>query len=172
MRMRIFTAICLGMTVLLLHAQSVGLRVARQVVELPLQTTQTLLHPGWKIAGIKLRDRQEHYLWGAHATQLTDDAQPTLIIAPGREETLVQYALIRLHNKRDRRILMRPNPKDNDYARLTPEHFHIELTKDESFACQPLKPLAPGDYLLLNIEQQPQGETGEYQGYTFRVNEK
>lgn len=160
------------MTALLLHAQSVGLRVAQQVVELPLQSTQTLLHPGWKIADIKLRDRQEHYLWGIHATQLTDDALPTLIVAPGHEETLVQYALIRLRNKRDRRIIARNTLKENEYIRLTPEHFHIKLTKDESFACQPLKPLAPGDYLLLNIEQQPQGETGEYQGYTFRVNEK
>lgn len=133
-------------------------------------TTQTEVRPGWKIVDYQLNDRVTRYLWGAHAIQLAD-AQPTFVITPAADETLYQYAVIPLKCKREYRRLPKLKAKDNNYLRLTPDDFHIEAVGDSSFLCSPLKQLLPGDYFLLNIEQEPQGELGDYTGYPFRVME-
>lgn len=131
-------------------------------------TTQTESKPGWKIVDYQLSDRVTRYLWGAHATQLVD-AQTSFILTPGADETLYQYAVIPLKCKREYRRLPKLKAKDNNYLRLTPDDFHIEAVGDSSFLCSPLKQFPPGDYFLLNIEQEPQGELGDYTGYPFRV---
>ena len=133
-------------------------------------TTQTEVRPGWKIVDYQLNDRVTRYLWGAHATQLAD-AKPSFVVTPAVDETLYQYAIIPLKCKREYRKLPRLKVKENTYLRFTPDDFHIEAVGDSSFLCAPLSPLAPGDYFLLNIEQKPLGELGDYTGFPFRVME-
>lgn len=149
-------------------AQRVELMVEGRRVELPVVLTQSDTRPGWKIVDIQLKDRQTRFLWGSHSTQLTDDARPVFVIEPGDKETLYDYALILLENKKEYRRFPRFMPKDNAYIRITPDSFAMRAEAD-AFVCQPLKPLPSGDYFLLNLEQQPIGKPSNYQGYAFQV---
>ncbi|MCF0196499.1 MAG: hypothetical protein HUK03_04595 [Bacteroidaceae bacterium] len=169
--MRIVRIFCLCLWTLTAHSQRVEMVVADNVSPLTRQRTQTEVRPGWKISDFQLKSRCTRYFWGSRSTQLADSNRPTLVITPGEEETLVQYALIQLKRKKDCRKLPKPMPTHNAYTRVTPRDFLIRATGDESFTCQPLESLEPGDYLLLNIEQAPVGDQGDYEGYTFRVEE-
>lgn len=140
-----------------------------QVVELPLQTTQTEIKPGWKIVDVQLKSKMVRYLWGAHASQPADDVQPVLYITPADGETLYNYALMPLKKRREWRQFSKPQLKDNKLTRITPDDFSITIKGDSTFCCKPLQSLLPGEYFLVNADQEPIGKLGDYQGYSFRV---
>ena len=93
--MRYINVICALLLTAATYAQTVRLEVAGNLVELEAQQTQSELKPGWKIADVKLKDKVVRYLWGAHATQLTDDRTPTFVITPAAGQVLCDFALMR-----------------------------------------------------------------------------
>ena len=151
------------------QAQRVQLMVAGNPVTIQAVQTQTEVRAGWRIVDIQLKNRVTHYLYGRHSTQLTDDGQPQFLIQPSAGETLVEYALVRLREKRDCRRLPAALLMANPYTRLEPADFEITATRDDAFACRPRQPMARGEYILVNLAQQPIAPLGDYIVYPFQV---
>lgn len=133
------------------------------------EQTQTEIKPGWKIADIQLKSKAVKYFWGKQAQQLTDDQMPTFIIHPKETEKLVDYAIIRLKQKRQYRTIPSPRLFENDYLRIEPKNFSIKTLEDISFECRPLKALEKGEYILINLAQKPIGELQDFVAFPFRV---
>lgn len=109
--------------------------------------------PGWKIVDIQLKDKTCHYLWGRQSNQLADDPQPTFDIYLSEGQTLVNYRIVRLKQKKQYRQLPKPRLADNDYLECTPAHFQIKPIGETGFRCTPLQPLSPGEYILIDAGQ-------------------
>ena len=167
--MKRYILFLLGFLPLATLAQRVELSVAGNMVEIPYEQTQTELKKGWKIVDIQLNDRKVRYLWGKQAKQLTDDQRPVFQITPGKNETLADYAIIRLKRMRQYRQLPKANPVNNDYIRIDLNAFSIQPVGELAFTIQPKEPLPQGEYILLNLLQQTQGELGDYIVFPFQI---
>ena len=149
-------------------AQKVELAVGNNWVEIPVQQTQSELKPGWKIVDYQMKSRLVHYLSGGHAAQLAEGNQPVFRVTPGEKEVLFDYALIQLKRYKFYRKLPKAKLADNDYMRLEPRCFDMKAESD-AFICRPLMPLGAGEYILVNISQEPLGELGDLLVYPFCV---
>lgn len=161
------------------HAQNVALIIQGEPVSITPEQTQTEIKPGWKIVDYKLPDKPIRYLYGKEAGVESDNSMPTLLItSPEREEeSMCNYALIQLKQKKQYRALPSAELKANRYIRLTPEHFDIKLKSTElkqqeesfTFECTPRKELKKGAYILVNLEQKNKGELGDWNVFPFQV---
>lgn len=149
-------------------AQKVEMSVAGAWVKIPAQQTQSELKPGWKIVDYQMKSRLVHYLSGGRAIQLADGNCPALRVTPGSDEVLVDYALIRLKRYTDYRKLPKAKLMDNEYRRLELDGFHVRAEGD-AFVCQSRQPLQPGEYVLVNLSQEPIGELQDLLVYPFCV---
>lgn len=165
-RTSLFLLIFLPLSVL---GQRISVMVGPGFIEIPAEQTQTEIRPGWKIVDIQLRSHTTRYLQGRMARQLTDDQMPLIRIMPGRNEMLVDYALIRLKQKHSYRQLHKPDLRQNEYVRFEPKNFSISVVNDSTFECRPLAALQPGAYILANVAQQPHGECGDYTVFPLQV---
>ena len=150
-------------------SQRIWLMVGPGFIEVPAEQTQTEVRPGWRIVDIQLRDHTTRYLQGRVARQLTDDRMPLLRVMPGHGETLVDYALIRLRQKRSYRQFSHPELRMNEYLRIEPANFSISVLNDSVFECRPNASLTPGSYVLTNLAQKPLGEMGDYTVFPLQV---
>lgn len=153
---------------LIARAQRVEIAVEGSWAEIPAQQTQSELKPGWKIVDYQMKSRLVHYLSGGHASQLADGNRPVFRVTPSEKEVLVDYALIRLKGLKYYRKLPKVKLTDNEYIRLELNRFELRAEGD-AFVCQPHQPLAPGDYILVNLTQQPVGELGDLLVYPFCI---
>lgn len=153
---------------LIARAQRVEIAVEGSWAEIPAQQTQSELKPGWKIVDYQMKSRLVHYLSGGHASQLADGNRPVFRVTPSEKEVLVDYALIRLKGLKYYRKLPKVKLTDNEYIRLELNSFELRAEGD-AFVCQPHQPLAPGDYILVNLTQQPVGELGDLLVYPFCI---
>lgn len=153
----------------LVQAQTLEIRVADHFVALGAEQTQTQIRPGWKIVDIQLKNKTTHYLSGRLAHQLTDDQMPIFRLTLAPDETLVDYALIRLRQKRQYRKLPNSDLRLNHYQRVEPQNFSIKPICDSTFEFHPLTALNRGSYILVNIAQQPIGDFMDYIVYPFQV---
>ena len=167
--MKILKAITLLFIPVCLYAQKVELKVLDNFVKLTPEQTQSELRPGWTVFDIKLKDKLIHYLSRGHSSQLTDDNMPEFHIIPAENEVLSDYAIIRLQNKRYYRKLPKSNIWENDYKRVEPANFYIKSDGDNGFICHPLEALLKGEYILLNIKQNPIGDLKDLKVYSFQV---
>jgi hypothetical protein len=149
--------------------QNAKLYVGENPVTLKSEQTQTEVKPGWKIVDIQLKSKSVKYFWGKQSQQLTDNPKPTFVILPKENETLVDYAIMRLKQKRQYRTLYSAKLYENNYIRMEPKHFHIKVLDDMSFECRPLNDLEKGEYILIHLAQKPIGELQDYVAYPFRV---
>ena len=153
---------------LIARAQRVEIAVEGSWAEIPAQQTQSELKPGWKIVDYQMKSRLTHYLSGGHASQLADGNRPVFRVTPSEKEVLIDYALIRLKGFKYYRKLPKVKLADNEYIRLEPNNFEVRAEGD-AFICQPRQPLAPGDYILVNLTQQPVGDLGDLLVYPFCI---
>jgi hypothetical protein len=153
---------------LIARAQRVEIAVEGSWAEIPAQQTQSELKPGWKIVDYQMKSRLVHYLSGGHASQLADGNRPVFRVTPSEKEVLVDYALIRLKGLKYYRKLPKVKLTNNEYIRLELNSFELRAEGD-AFVCQPHQPLAPGDYILVNLTQQPVGELGDLLVYPFCI---
>ena len=154
---------------ILAKAQTVEIEVADRFVTLGAEQTQTEIKPGWKIVDIQLKNKAIRYLSGRMARQLTDDQMPIFRLTPASGETLTDYAIIRLRQKRQYRILPNPILRLNHYQRIEPQYFSIKAIGDATFEFHPLSALEHGSYILVNIAQRPTGELEDYIVYPFQI---
>lgn len=151
-------------------AQKVQIQLADTLINLPAQQTQTEVKSGWKIVDIQLKDKVTHYLPGTHSMQLTDDGFPTFHIIPSEKETLAEYAIVRLRSHKGFRWFPKPKLSENKCLHIDLSNFDIRLFGNEDgFLCHPFHELEKGDYMILNTNQKPVGELGDYVVYTFLV---
>ena len=150
------------------HAQKVEIAVGDAWMEIPAQQTQSELKPGWKIVDYQMKSRLIHYLSGSHASQLADGEKPVFRVIPGPNEVLLDYALIRLKRYKTYRKLPKVTLLENEYTRLELSNFNIK-SEDDSFICQPLQPLSPGEYILVSFSQKPIGDLQDLLVYPFCV---
>lgn len=167
--MRYINVICALLLTAATYAQTVRLEVAGNLVELEAQQTQSELKPGWKIADVKLKDKVVRYLWGAHATQLTDDRTPTFVITPAAGQVLCDFAMMRLKSRRNHRRMAKPELKDNEYSRVEPATFEMKSDGKQGFVCKPRNPLDKGEYILVYLNQTPIGELRDLKVYSIQV---
>lgn len=151
------------------QAQRVQFVVSGTPVTIQPVQTQTEVRAGWRIVDIQLKNRVTRYLFGRHSSQLTDDGQPRFLIQPSDGETLVDYALIRLREKRDCRRLPAALLMANPYTRVEPSDFEIAPAQDDAFECRPRQPLPRGEYVLVSLIQRPIDPLGDYLVYPFQV---
>lgn len=130
-------------------------------------TSQTEIKQGWDIQGINVGRKPLRYFWGAHAKQ-TAEAQPKFAIYP-RTQTLNDYALIRLKGKKEYRRMPEADVKDCDYMRIDLDRFKIENLPDMGFAVMPTVPLPAGEYILVDLTQEPVNRYGDIRAYDFTV---
>lgn len=149
-------------------AQKVEMRVAGQWCEIPAQQTQSELKPGWKIVDYQMKSKLMHYLSGSRAQQAADDAQPDFRITPAQDETLVDYAIIRLKCLSDSRKLPKAVLIENAYQRFEPDAFELRA-QDDSFVCHPRRPMPSGEYIVVCLTQKPIGELMDLKVYPFCV---
>ncbi len=154
---------------LLALGQRISVMVGPGFIEIPAELTQTEIRPGWKIVDIQLRSHTTRYLQGRTARQFSDDQMPVLRIMPGKNEMLVDYALIRLKQRQSYRQLPKPDLRQNEYVRIEPKSFSISIVNDSTFECKPLTALQPGAYILTNVAQKPSGEMGDYSVFPLQV---
>lgn len=129
--------------------------------------SQSELKKGWDIQGINVGRKIIRYFWNAHAGQLAD-SRPRFAVYP-KEQSLSDYALIRLKEKKTHRRMPAASFADCDYMRVDLHSFHIENLPDMGFAVSPLRPLVPGEYILVDLSQKPVNEYGDIRAYDFRV---
>ena len=153
---------------LIARAQRVEIAVDGSWAEIPAQQTQSELKPGWKIVDYQMKSRLVHYLSGGHASQLADGNRPVFRVTPSEKEVLVDYALIRLKGLKYYRKLPKVKLTENEYIRLEPNSFDVRAEGD-AFVCQPHQSLVPGDYILVNLTQQPVGDLGDLLVYPFCI---
>lgn len=149
---------------------TVYIYVANAPYPLSAVTSQTEAKRGWDIQGISVGRKTMRYFWGRRAVQQTD-SRPTFAIYP-RQESLNDYALIRLKEKREYRLLPKAVLTDCPYTRVDLKAFRIENLPDMGFAVTPLAPLAPGEYILVNLAQEPVGELQDIRVFPFSVREE
>lgn len=133
-------------------------------------TTQTEIKKGIDIQGITVGRKLRRYIYGADAKQVTD-VQPKFAIYP-INQNLNGYVLVRLKERRDYRLLPVPQLVDYDYIRIDLRNFKIENLPNMGFAVTPLSPLFPGEYILVDITQEPCNQYGDFKAYDFKVNEQ
>lgn len=150
------------------YPQRVEIAVSGNWAEIPALQTQSELKPGWKIVDYQMKSRLTHYLDGGHASQLAEGNRPTFRVAPAEKEVLVDYVLIRLKAFKYYRKLPKAKLMDNVYTRLEPNAFDVKAD-GEAFVCQPLQPLQPGEYILVNLSQKPIGDLQDLLVYPFCV---
>lgn len=150
------------------HAQKVEILVGKEWAEIPPQQTQSELKPGWKIVDYQMKSRLTHYLYGGHASQLAEGNKPVFRVTPGEKEVLIDYVLIRLKHYKSYRKLPKAQLSENNYTRLEPNVFDI-LAEDDAFVCSPRQPLLSGEYILVNLLQQPIGELSDLIVYPFCI---
>lgn len=130
-------------------------------------TSQTDVRRGWDIQGVNVGRRTIRCFPGRRALQLAN-SQPTFAIYP-RQESLNDYALVRLKEKRACRLLPETTLANCPYTRVELKAFRIENLPDMGFAVTPLAPLAPGEYILVNLAQPPVGEQENIRAFPFSV---
>ena len=167
--MKILKAFLLLFLPTCMYAQKVELKVLENFATLKAEQTQSELKPGWTVFDIKLKDKLIHYLDGGHSSQLTDDNMPEFHIIPAEDEVLADYAILRLLNKKYYRKIPKAIIWENDYKRVEPANFYIKSDGDKGFFCHPTDALPKGDYILLNIKQNPIGDLKDLKVYSFQV---
>ena len=167
---RIHTLIWLITWALWTSAQTTGVRmmVGEHSIAPKADHFLSETKPGWKIVDIKLKDKTSHYLWGRQSGQLADSPQPTFDIYLSDKQTLVNYRIVRLKQKKQYRMLPKPRLADNEYLECSPANFLIKPIGQTGFRCTPLQPLKPGEYILLDAGQDT-SDMQKVEVYAFTV---
>ena len=131
------------------------------------QITQTEEKKGWDIQGFNVGRKLVRYFSGKYSKQLSD-TKPTFAIYP-KEETLNDYALIRLNKRGNYRRLPDADILECGYTRINMDAFVIENLPEMGFLVTPVKDLFPGEYILINLKQTPQNKEGDLKAYDFSV---
>ncbi|MCD8301700.1 MAG: hypothetical protein LUC44_01625 [Prevotellaceae bacterium] len=131
-------------------------------------STQTEAKTGWNVVSFSVGGKTTKYLWGRQSFQLLDERRPRFVVNPVGG-TLSDYAIIRLKQKKTYRLLPEPLLRDNKYMSIDLVNFFVELTEDDKFIVRPQQELESGEYILLNINQEPHGDLGDYYGYPFTI---
>lgn len=143
--------------------------VGDSIFPMSAATSQTEIKKGWDIQGINVGRKVRRYFSGPHAGQVTGQ-QPKFAIYP-TTQNLNDYALIRLKERRGFRYLPVAEFRDCDYTRVELGLFHIENLPGLGFAVTPLNPLFPGEYILVDLSQEPVNQYGDLKAYDFTVEE-
>lgn len=151
-------------------APNVFIYVNEQQHPMNAVTSQTEMKKGWDIQGINVGKKNIRYFSGAHAKQLTAQ-QPSFAIYP-KTEHLNDYVLIRLKEKRDYRRMPAAEFKDCDYQRVEIGNFDIQNLPEMGYKVTPIKPLFPGEYILVDITQKSVNQYGDFKAYDFCVEDK
>ncbi len=131
-------------------------------------STQTEVKTPWTVFSFTVGGKTTKYLWGRQSYQLIDSHTPTFIVNPA-DATLSDYVVIKLIQKKSYRQLPEPLLRDNPYISIDLVNFVVESIDDEKFMIRPQQQLSSGEYILLNINQEPHGDTSDYYGYCFTI---
>ncbi len=138
------------------------------VYTIPKSSTQTEQKTPWTVFSFSVGGRHTKYLWGKHSLQPIDNPTPFFRIDP-QDATLADYAFIRLTEKKNYRQMPEPLPRDNKYTCIDLANFIIVAQDDDSFIIHPRERFASGEYILLDLNQEPHGELNDYYGYCFTI---
>ncbi len=131
-------------------------------------STQTEMKTPWTVFSFSVGGKTTKYLWGKQSLQPLDNPTPFFRINP-QDATLADYVVIKLIQKKNYRQLPEPLLRDNPYTPIDLANFAIEARDDDSFIIHPRERFASGEYILLNLNQEPHGELNDYYGYCFTI---
>lgn len=151
------------------ESPEVQIIISDSVYTIEKSSTQTEIQKGWDVVGYTVGRRTTKYLWGRRSGQPIDNPTPFFLLNPQGGSTLSDFVLMRLRQRRVYRQFFEPILRDNEYTCIDLVHFSIEPTRDDRFLVRPQQRLAPGEYILLNINQVPHGELKDYYGYCFTI---
>lgn len=142
--------------------------VADSLYDIEPVTTQTEVKPGWKIVDYQLPDKALRYLWGKHSRQPIEGGTPTFIIHPV-DCKLFDFVVLKLKEKKQYRRFPSVNIYKCEINRIDLDFAKIELIGEEHFRVTPIKPLLPGEYILLNTSAKPVNGLGDVEVYPFTI---
>lgn len=158
------------------HPSPVGFVVGDSIIYIKGVQTQTEVKPGFafvdrfKAFNKATKDKTIRYLWGGTSRQPLDTSRPQFYIDPGNSQ-VIDFALIRLQNKRDHRRLPNADLRKCEFQTLDLFFADLKLLPDDNFLVVPKKPLATGEYVLVQLSQQPVNEMGDLIVYPFTIDE-
>ncbi len=147
---------------------SLSIVLADTAWAIPLSQTLSSTRAPWTVFSFQVGGRSAKYLPGRVSSQRADTRQPVFILSTGGAR-LADFALITLVQRRGRRELPAPVLRDNPCTPVGLASFLILRQDEASYRIQPLSPLAPGEYMLLDLSQPPVGEAGDYVGFCFTI---
>lgn len=144
--------------------------IGDSLYELPVERTMTEVRPGWKIADVaQTKDKATRYVWGPRSRQISDSRTPRLVIRTRTDGTLHDFVFVRLKEKKQYRKLPKSQIVDCKPIYIDLLTFRIELLPDERYAITPLRPLEPGEYILIDRGAKDASEYGDKTVYSFTV---
>lgn len=148
---------------------AVWISIADSLYALSPSVTQTEVKPGWKIADIaETKSKAKRYLWGAHARQMADSAQP-LFVLKVTNGTLHDFIILRLKQKKQYRLFAKAEYMECEPTFIDLTTFNIKLLPDERYQISPLQPFKPGEYVIIDTTAKPVNEFGDRQVYGFTI---
>lgn len=136
---------------------------------LPVAQTQTEVKPGWKIADVaETKSKMVRYVWGATSRQLSPSQLPRLVLDVQRG-TLHDVLIVRLDAKKSYRKFPKADIRDCQPLYIDLTSCKIELLPDERYAVTPLRPLKPGEYIVVNTAEDTLGDYGDREVWGFTV---
>lgn len=164
----IISAALLLMQAMCIYSQKIDIEVEKNMVNIPVQQTQTEIKPGWKIVDVQLKSKVIRYLWGAKATQLAEK-KPTFRVNPGDSLLLADLVMIKLKEKAEYRRIPKPQIHDNECIFVSIRDFIIKPFDEDSYLITPINPLEPGEYILTWFTQKTVGEFEDWMVWPFSV---
>ncbi len=148
---------------------SVWMSIGDSLYPISPAQTQTETRPGWKIADVaETRSKSVRYVWGGRSTQLAESPSPRIVLKV-QDGTLHDHLILQLKSKKQYRRFPKPDPSDCDPIYIDLNSFRIELLPDERYAITPLRPLPPGEYVIVNTAAKPLNDQGDMTVYGFTV---
>ena len=166
----LLTCLC---TTLLLHAQrpeqpkTVFVYINDSAYAMQERTSQSILKKPLSIQGIDVGTKVQRYFYGKTSDQRVG-RKPRFAIYP-TTQNLNDYAIIRLKQKRDARVMSAPEPLDCKPLRIELGLFELSNLPGMGFAASPVEELKPGEYILLDLTQERVGKLADVRAYPFTV---
>ncbi len=123
----------------------------------------------WNVFSFDVGGRTAKCFPGRGATQTVEGGRPRFLVTTGQDARLADFAIIRLRTTRRWRRLPQSELTANTRLAVDLGTFTVRETAEGRYEIEPLEPLPPGQYVLLNMNQRPMGSELAYEGYCFSV---
>lgn len=154
----------------------IGFMAGDSIIRILPTQTQTEVKPGvsfvdrFKTFNKKTKSKAVRYLWGAHAKQSPDTQRPCFYIDPESSQ-VIDFAIVRLDTHKEYRRFKKAELRKNTFQTFDMFFADVKLLEDDNYIVTPKEPLAAGEYVIVQLSQQPLNEEGDLIVYPFSIDD-